>query len=114
MQTVDEYIAAAPEPARAMAAQVRQIIKQTAPEAEEKLSYDMPYYAYRGRLVYWGAYKNYIGLYVMSPARDELKDEIEPYRQAKATLHFPLDQPLPVELIAKIIAVQYAANGQKE
>ncbi len=112
-QTVDEYIEMAPAESQAMARQVRQLIKEAAPKAEEKISYQMPYYGYNGRLIYFGAYKNYIGLYVMSGAREALKEELEPYITSKATLHFPLDKPLPASLIKKIIKAQVAANTSK-
>lgn len=112
-QTVDQYIASAPEPARAMAAKVRSLILRAAPKAQEKLSYGMPYYSYQGRLIYWGAYNDYIGLYVMSDAREALADEIEPYRKAKATLHFPLDKPLPAALVTNIVKAQVMANDER-
>lgn len=81
--------------------------------AEEKISYGMPYYAYKGRLIYWGAYKDYIGLYVMNDARDVLASEIEPYRTSKATLRLPLSEPLPAKLITKIVEIQAAANKSR-
>lgn len=108
--TVDEYIVNAPEAAQAHAKEIRAIIKQSAPQALEKLSYGMPYYSLKGRLIYWGAYKDYIGLYVMGDAREALTKEIEPYRKAKATLHFPLNKPLPTQLIKDIVKVQAEAN----
>lgn len=113
-QDVDEYIAASPAEAHEAAAELRAIIKKAAPEAQEKLSYGMPYYSYNGRLVYWGAYKDRLSLYVMSAAREALSDEIEPYRAAKSTLHLALDEPLPTALIAKIVATQLAFNKAKK
>ncbi len=111
-KTVDEYIAAAPPASQAHAKKIRMLIKAAAPQAQEKISYGMPYYGYNGRLIYWGAYATHIGLYVMSPARDALAKQIEPYRKAKATLHFALDEPLPEKLITDIVKVQAAANGK--
>ena len=109
-KTVDEYIAQLPSDAQAMAMQLRAIIQKAAPKAEEKLSYGMPYYGYRGRLIYWGAFKNHLGLYVMGDAREAFAAEIEPYRKSKATLHFNLGQPLPKKLITDIVKVQAKAN----
>lgn len=112
-QTVDEYIASAPQQAQTKAAQMRALILKAAPKAQEKLSYGMPYYSYNGRLIYWGAYKSHIGLYVMSGAREALAKEIKPYWISKATLHFPLDKPLPAALIAKIVKIQALANEKQ-
>lgn len=111
--TVEEYIANAPAQSKAHSKELRAIIKKTVPKADEKISYGMPYYGYNGRLIYWGAYKDYIGVYVMNDAREALASEIEPYRTSKATLHFPLDQPLPAELISKLVKIQAAANESK-
>jgi len=107
---VDDYIAKAPTQTQRMLREVRTIIKETAPEAEEKISYQMPYYSYQGRLIYFGGYKNHVGMYIMSDAREALKSELKEYQTSKATLHFPVGQPLPVSLIKKIIKIQMAAN----
>lgn len=109
-QDVDDYINQAPVDTQAMAQQLRQIIKKTVPKVTEKLSYGMPYYSYHGRLVYFGAYKNYVGLYVMFDSRQALENEIKPYQSSKATLHFPVEKPLPIQLIRKIIKIQARAN----
>jgi uncharacterized protein YdhG (YjbR/CyaY superfamily) len=110
---VGEYIASMPTQTQPMLQQVRQIIKENAPEAEEKISYGMPYYGYHGRLIYFGGFKTHVGLYVMSNAREALAKEIKPYQISLATLHFPLDQPLPAELIKKIVTAQVKANELK-
>jgi len=112
-QTVDEYIAAAPAAAQAAAAQLRALIQKAAPEAQEKLSYGMPYYGYNGRVIYWAAHKDYIGLYVMADSREAMATEIEPYKTGKATLKFLLTNPLPTKLITQIVAIQMAANKAK-
>lgn len=112
--TVDEYVLQLSEPARGYAERVRALILKAEPHAEERLSYGMPYYGFHGRLVYWGAFKEHLGLYVMAAARDALTKEIEPYRQSKATLHFSFDKPLPAELITRIVTVQAAANMRSE
>ncbi len=111
LNSVDEYIANAPKAAQAYAKKIRSLIMQAAPDAQEKLSYGMPYYGYKGRLIYWGAYANYVALYVMTPAREALAKDIQPYRTAKATLHFPLDKPLPEQLITNIVKIQREANS---
>ena len=111
-QTVEEYITQAPVKTKALAQSLRKIILAAAPQAVEKLSYGMPYYTYHGRLVYFSARDDYVGLYVMS-ARDELRDEIKPYQTSRATLHFLAQDPLPVALIKKIIKTQAALNERK-
>ena len=95
---VDAYIAAAPKEAQPHLRQLRQVIKAAAPRAEEKISYGMPFYEYRGRLIYFAGYKNHVALY---PAQDF--KGLERYQTAKATLRFPLDAPLPVAKIRNLI-----------
>lgn len=113
IKTVDEYIKAAPGEAQAKLVQLRQLIKEAAPDAEERISYQMPYYDYHGRLIYFAGYKEHIGLYVMSDASEALKKEIEKYHSGKATLRFPVKEPLPAALIKKIVRIQAAANKSK-
>lgn len=109
--TVDEYIAQAPEASQAKAKEMRDIIKAAAPtDTVEKISYAVPYYDYHGRLIYFGANKTYISLYIMGASREVYADEIKPYHQSKATLHFPLDKPLPKDLITKLVKIQAEAN----
>lgn len=112
-KSVDEYLNLAPIETRAMARQVREIIRENAPKAEEVTSYQMPYYRYKGRLLYFAAYETYIGLYVMAEAREALRQELEPYRTSKATYKFPANQPLPTDLIKKVVRTQVAANEQR-
>ena len=112
-RTVDEYIAAAPKTGQPMARKIRTLIKRAAPDALERISYGMPYYSYHGRLVYWGVWQDHVGMYVMSAAREALTNEIEPYRKAKATLHFAFDRPLPERLITDLVRIQAAANKAK-
>jgi uncharacterized protein YdhG (YjbR/CyaY superfamily) len=100
---VDAYIAAAPREARAKLVQLRKIIKTTAPKAEESISYGMPYYGYNGRLAYFAAFKKHIGFYVPTPVIEEHKKELKNYETAKATVRFPIDRPLPVSLVKKLI-----------
>ncbi len=109
-KTVDEYIAKASDEARPMLEQIRGIIKKAAPEATEKISYAMPYYGYHGRLIYFAGFKHHVGVYAMSDAMEACKDEVKPYRVAKATLHFKIDEPLPAALITKLVKAQMAAN----
>lgn len=113
-KTVDEYLAGAPKPAQEKLRQLRQIIHELAPEAEEILSYGMPYYRLNGRFLYLGYFKDHVSLFAMPSAVKKFADEIEPYHRSKATIGFPLDKPLPVALIKKIIAFRAAEQRAKK
>jgi len=105
---VDEYIASAPEEARGMLKQLRRTIKAAAPQAEEIISYHMPYYKYLGHLVGFAAYKDHVSLFGAFP--DELKEELKPYKTGRGSVQFPLDKPLPVGLIEKIVKAHVKMN----
>jgi uncharacterized protein YdhG (YjbR/CyaY superfamily) len=113
MKTVDEYIAAAPKELQGKLKQLRSIIKEMAPEAEEKLSYSMPYYGYKGRLVYFAYATNHIGLYLIPPMVENHKEELKQYVTSKSTIQLPLDQELPVALIKKLIKESVKQNEKK-
>ena len=110
---VDSYIAAAPEGARPRLIELRATILAAAPEAEERISYGMPYYHLHGvRLTYFQAHARHIGLYAFN-AEDARAVGLEQQMGAKSTLHFPLDQPLPSSAIRRLIEqrVSAAATG---
>ena len=109
-KNVDEYIAKAPKEMRGNLKELRAIIKSAAPQAEERISYGMPYYAYKGRLAYFQFWKKHIGLYVPTPVITEHESELKDYETAKATVRFPLDKKLPVALIRKLIRARVAKN----
>jgi uncharacterized protein YdhG (YjbR/CyaY superfamily) len=113
IKTVDDYIAGAPVAVQKRLQQIRQIIREVAPEAQEKLSYGMPYYGYKGRLVYFAYAKNHIGLYVMPPIIKEHKKELDDYVTAKATVQFALDKDLPIPLIKKLVSAGVKLNEAK-
>lgn len=109
--TIDEYIAGFPPDVQEMLEQVRLAIRTTAPEAEETISYKMPTFTLNGRyLVYFAAYKNHIGLYPAPIGVEEFKEELSVYGGGKGTVKFPLDKPLPLELITKIVKFRVAEN----
>ena len=110
VRDVDAYIKGAPREARAKLVQLRKIVKAVAPAADERISYQMPYYDYHGRLVYFAAFKNHVSLFVPSPLLEEHKREVKGYETTKATIHFPLDKPLPVGLIRKLVKARIAKN----
>ena len=111
MKTVDEYIAAAPEQARAKLVQLRNTIKGVAPKAKEGISYGMPYYKYHRALVGFAAYKNHIGLY--GALTEEQRHDFRNYETAKGSIRFPLDRSLPIILIKKLIKERLKDNEAK-
>lgn len=102
-KSVDQYIKNAPEAVQPKLIAIRKLIKSSAPKAEEKISYGMPYYGYGGRLVYFAYAKKHIGLYVMPKFLEDFKDEVREIKTGAATLRLPLDQKLPSDLIKKIL-----------
>lgn len=108
--TIDEYIAQYPEELQHKLRKLRQVIKESAPEAEERISYNMPAYYLNGNLVFFSVNKKHIGIYPKTSGMDAFKEELTPYQGTKSSLHFALDQPLPYELISKIVKVRVAEN----
>jgi uncharacterized protein YdhG (YjbR/CyaY superfamily) len=110
---VDSYIAAAPERARSLLAELRETILAAAPEAEERISYGMPYYHLSGvRITYFQAHTRHIGLYAFS-VEDARAVGLEDHMAAKSTLQFPLDQPLPTSAIRRLIEQRVSATAAK-
>jgi uncharacterized protein YdhG (YjbR/CyaY superfamily) len=107
---VDEYIDAAPKAVREKLRQLRALIHEVAPNAVERISYGMPYYEYKGRLIYFSLAKAHIGLYIPTPVIEEHRTEIAGYYATKATLHLPLDEDLPVELIKMLVIARMKQN----
>jgi uncharacterized protein YdhG (YjbR/CyaY superfamily) len=111
-ETIDEYIARYPQDVQQILTQIRSVISDAAPEAVEKISYGMPAFYLNGGLVWFGAYKRHIGLYPRTPAMEAL-EELSAYKGTKGSLHFPLDEPVPYQLIAKIVEIRVAENLNK-
>jgi len=109
---VDSYIAGAPKETRSRLREIRAVIRKTAPDAIEKISYRMPYYGYKGRLAYFAAYKNHIGLYIPPPVIEEYAGELNGYKTAKGTVQFPHQKPLPLVLIRKLIKTRLKLNEE--
>lgn len=106
----DEYIALFPPEIQNLLNQMRQTIKQAAPDAFEKISYQMPTFDLQGNLVHFAAFKNHIGFFPTPSGTEEFQAEITPYKRSKGTIQFPLDKPLPLELITKITKFRVAEN----
>jgi uncharacterized protein YdhG (YjbR/CyaY superfamily) len=112
-QSIDEYIASFPTEIQAVLEQLRQTVKKAAPEAQEKISYQIPTFTLNGNLVHFAAYKNHIGFYGASGATGAFKEELSPYVAGKGTLRFRLDRPLPLSLISDIVKFKAKENLEK-
>jgi uncharacterized protein YdhG (YjbR/CyaY superfamily) len=111
--SIDEYIATFPAEIQIKLEAVRATIKAAAPEAQEKISYQMPTFFLHGNLVHFAAYKNHIGLYPAPSGIEAFKQELSQYEGSKGTVRFPLDKPLPLDLISRITKYRVAENLKK-
>jgi uncharacterized protein YdhG (YjbR/CyaY superfamily) len=102
-RTVDEYISRYPENVQVILQKLRDTIKKAAPDAEEIISYQMPAFKQNGNLVYFGGWKDHIGFYPTAAGVSAFKKELSIYEGAKGSVKFPLDKPIPYELVAKIV-----------
>ena len=107
-QAVDAYIAAAPKAAQPHLRRLRKLIKAAAPRATERLSYGMPFFDYRGRLIYFSAFKGHIGVYPVGEAAEH--KALSRYMTGKGTYRFPLDEPIPVDLLTKLVEARVKKN----
>jgi uncharacterized protein YdhG (YjbR/CyaY superfamily) len=112
-QTIDEYIAAYPPAIQVLLEEVRATIKAAAPDASEIISYGMPAFAQNGNLVYFAALKNHIGLYPTSSGIAAFQEEVSQYESSKGAVKFPIGQPLPLDLITRIVQFRVNENLQK-
>ncbi|CAA9286532.1 MAG: hypothetical protein AVDCRST_MAG95-3686 [uncultured Adhaeribacter sp.] len=104
METVETYLGTFPEPAQNILRQIRAIIKEKAPAAAESISYGIPTYKANGKpLVYFAGFKNHVGLYATPTGHQEFAAELSCYKQGKGSVQFPLNQPIPFDLIGRIV-----------
>ncbi|HUP27763.1 MAG TPA: DUF1801 domain-containing protein [Chloroflexia bacterium] len=109
--SIDEYIARFPEDTKVLLEMVRAAIRDAAPQAEERISYQMPTFTMNGNLVHFAAWKNHIGFYPASGgALEAFKDELSQYGTSKGSIRFPVGQPLPLELISRIVSYRVGEN----
>ena len=108
--SIDEYIASFPPDIQARLEAMRATIRAAAPDAEEKISYQMPTFFLKGNLVHFAAFKQHIGFYPAPRGIEEFKEELSTYKGAKGSVQFPLDQPLPLDLVARIVRFRVAEN----
>ena len=111
--TVNEYMAALPPNTRRMLKEMRRTIQQAAPQAEETISYNMPAFKLHGALVYYAAYTGHIGFYPVSSGINAFKKELAAYEVSKGTVRFPVDEPLPLKLIAQMVKFRVKENLEK-
>jgi uncharacterized protein YdhG (YjbR/CyaY superfamily) len=113
-ETVDSYINSFPEPVKRMLDELRRIIKSVVPEAEERISYNMPAFFLNGALVYFAGCKNHIGFYPTGDGISHFVRELNGYVYSKGAVRFPLDQPVPEKLIVEIVAYRKSRNLEKK
>jgi len=113
IETIDAYIALLPNSVGVILEKLRQTIRTAAPEAEECISYGMPAFKLKGILVYFAVHKNHIGFYPTSSGIEAFDKELTKYHGAKGSVRFPLDKPLPLELIARIVKFRVKENMEK-
>ena len=112
--TVDEYIKTFPKDIQVLLNKVRTTILEKAPEAIESIAYNMPAYKTKGKpLVYFAGYKNHIGFYATPTGHAEFANELSKYKQGKGSVQFPLDKPIPIELIGRIVEFRGKENISK-
>lgn len=111
--TIDDYIATFPEDTQAILQEIRATIRAAAPDAEEAISYQMPTFKLKGNLVHFAAYKNHIGFYPAPSGITAFQQELSAYKSAKGSVQFPLDRPMPLELIGKIVTFRAVENRAK-
>jgi uncharacterized protein YdhG (YjbR/CyaY superfamily) len=112
-KNMDDYIAGYPEDVRRILEKVRRTIRKAAPEAEETIKYQIPTFILKGNLIHFAAYRNHIGLYPAPMGNTGFKQELLAYATGKGTLQFPLDQPIPFDLISKIVKFRVKENLAK-
>ena len=110
INSIDDYIATFPEEIQIIPEELRATIKACAPDAEEKISYQMPTSFLKGNLVHFAAFKNHTGFYPTPSAIQAFKQELSIYASAKGSVQFPIEKPLPLDLIGKIVKFRVAEN----
>ena len=111
--TIDEYIKTFPKDIQKILETVRQTIKKTAPDADEAISYQIPTFKLNGNLVHFAAFKNHIGFYPGSKAIKDFQKDLTKYKSSKGAVQFPIDKPMPLSLIQKIVKHRVKENSAK-
>ena len=110
---IDEYIAGFPPDSQVILQKVRETIRAAAPGAKEKISYAIPTFDYKGNLVHFAGYHNHVGFYPGSSGIEKFKEAISGYKNAKGSVQFPLDKPIPYDLITRIVLYRVRENEER-
>ena len=113
INSIDEYIATFPKDIQKILEELRATIKAAAPDAEEKISYQMPTFFLNGNLVHFAAFKKHIGFYPTPSGIEAFQKELSVYNGAKGSVQFPIDEPMPLKLISRIVKFRVAENIKK-
>jgi uncharacterized protein YdhG (YjbR/CyaY superfamily) len=109
-QNIDQYVASFPNDVQEILEKIRMTIRKAAPDAEETINYQIPTFTLKGNLVHFAAFKEHIGFYPTPTGIDKFKKELSVYEGAKGSVKFPLDQPIPFDLIGKIVKFRVKEN----
>lgn len=113
INSIDEYIRQFPKEVQDILQNLREVIKESAPDAVEKISYQMPAFSWNGNLVYFAANKNHIGFYPTPSGIAAFQHKLTEFKSSKGAVQFPKDKPLPYELISEIVKFRVAENRKK-
>ena len=113
-KTMDEYISTFPEDVQRILNELRQTIREAAPEAEETINYQIPTFALHGNLVHFAAFEKHIGFYPTPSGMEAFKKELSSYKSAKGSVQFPIDQPLPLPLLRRIVEYRVKENVERK
>ena len=112
-KNIDEYIAGFPDNVQAILQKIRLTIREAAPDAQEAIKYRMPAFTLKGILVFFAAFKKHIGFYPIPSGIEKFADELSAYKQGKGSIQFPLDEPIPYDLIRRIVLFRVEENIAK-
>jgi len=113
-KSMDEYIGTFPKIVQDILEKLRQTIRKSAPKAEEAISYQIPTFKLNGNLVHFAAYKNHIGFYPTPSGIEAFKKELSSYEISKGTIKFPINKPIPFDLVRKIVEYRVKENVEKK
>ncbi len=112
-KTIDEYIAGFPPDVQAILQKIRAIVREEAPEAQEAIKYQMPTFVLNGNLVHFAAFQHHIGFYPVPSGIEKFKEELSQYEGGKGSVQFPLNKPIPYDLIRRIVVFRVEENRKK-
>lgn len=110
---IDDYIAGFPRDVQTILQKIRTTIREAAPDAEEKISYQMPTFYLKGNLVHFAAFRRHIGFYPIPTGIKKFEKELSVYKMGKGSVQFPLDKPIPYELISRIVKFRVKENMER-